>query len=67
MGIDHKYEKALYKALLAAGMNMSAHGTSWPLCRPDKEEGIKLVKRFSDLVFGSSPPKVRQDRPGGRH
>lgn len=52
MGIDHKYEKALYKALLAAGMQMSAHGTLLAtLADRDKEEGIKLVKRFYNLGF----------------
>jgi len=52
MGIDHTYEKALYKALLAAGMQMSAHGTLLAtLADRDKEEGIKLVKRFYNLGF----------------
>ncbi|NLI90738.1 MAG: carbamoyl-phosphate synthase large subunit [Peptococcaceae bacterium] len=52
MGIDRKYEKALYKALLAAGMHMSAHGTLLAtLADRDKEEGIKLVQRFYHLGF----------------
>ncbi len=52
MGIDQKYEKALYKALLAAGMHMSAHGTLLAtLADRDKKEGIELVKRFYNLGF----------------
>lgn len=52
MGIDRTYEKALYKALLAAGMQMSAHGTVLAtLADRDKEEGIKLVERFYHLGF----------------
>ena len=52
MGIDRTYEKALYKALLAAGMHMLAHGTLLAtLSDRDKEEGIKLVQRFYNLGF----------------
>ncbi len=52
MGIDRNYEKALYKALLAAGMHMSVHGTLLAtLADRDKEEGIKLVQRFHNLGF----------------
>ena len=52
MGIDRTYEKALYKALLASGMHMLAHGTVLAtLSDRDKEEGIKLVQRFYKLGF----------------
>lgn len=52
MGIDYRYEKALYKGLLAAGMRMFAHGTLLvTLADRDKEDGVKLVKRFYDLGF----------------
>lgn len=52
MGIDRTYEKALYKALLASGMHMLAHGTLLAtLADRDKEEGIKLVHRFYNLGF----------------
>jgi len=52
MGIDTQYEKALFKALLAAGMRMSVHGTLLAtLADRDKQEGIKLVKRFYYLGF----------------
>lgn len=52
MGMDTNYEKALYKALLAAGMQMSVHGTLLAtLADRDKAEGIKLVQRFAGLGF----------------
>jgi carbamoyl-phosphate synthase large subunit len=52
MGIDRTYEKALYKALLGAGFNMSAHGTLLvTLADRDKEEGLPLVRRFAELGF----------------
>lgn len=52
MGIDRTYEKALFKALVGAGMQMSAYGTLLAtLADRDKEEGIKLVKRFYNLGF----------------
>ncbi len=52
MGIDYQYQKALYKALLAAGMHMSVHGALLAtLADRDKEEGIKLVQRFYKLGF----------------
>ncbi len=52
MGIDHQYQKALYKALLAAGMQMSVYGTLLAtLADRDKAEGIKLVRRFNKLGF----------------
>lgn len=52
MGMDYNYEKALYKALLASGLQMSAYGTLLAtLADRDKEEGIKLVQRFYNLGF----------------
>ncbi|NLO97948.1 MAG: carbamoyl-phosphate synthase large subunit, partial [Peptococcaceae bacterium] len=52
MGIDYQYQKALYKALLAAGLRMSVHGTLLAtLADRDKEEGLKLVERFYKLGF----------------
>jgi carbamoyl-phosphate synthase large subunit len=52
MGIDHQYQKAIYKALLAAGMEMSVYGTLLAtLADRDKAEGIKLVRRFNKLGF----------------
>lgn len=52
MGVDRTYEKALYKALLAGGFNMSAHGSLLvTLADRDKVEGLPLVKKFADLGF----------------
>ncbi len=52
MGMDRNYEKALHKALLAAGMHISAHGTLLvTLADRDKAEGLELVRRFSNLGF----------------
>jgi carbamoyl-phosphate synthase large subunit len=52
MGIDYQYGKALYKALLAAGMRMSVHGTLLAtLADRDKAEGVALVRRFHNLGF----------------
>ncbi|ADY55040.1 carbamoyl-phosphate synthase large subunit [Syntrophobotulus glycolicus DSM 8271] len=52
MGTDSTYEKALHKALLAAGMHISAHGTLLvTLADRDKAEGLQLVRRFYDLGF----------------
>lgn len=52
MGMDRTYEKALYKALLGAGLSMSAHGSLLvTLADRDKQEGIPLVARFAELGF----------------
>ncbi|AHF10542.1 MULTISPECIES: carbamoyl-phosphate synthase large subunit [Dehalobacter] len=52
MGIDYDYEKALQKALMAAGMQISVYGTLLAtLADRDKEDGIRLVKRFAKLGF----------------
>lgn len=52
MGADKTYEKALYKALLASGLSMAAHGTLLvTLADRDKAEGLPIVKRFQDLGF----------------
>lgn len=52
MGMDRTYEKALYKALLASGLSMAAHGNLLvTLADRDKTEGLPIVKRFHDLGF----------------
>ncbi|NLY90014.1 MAG: carbamoyl-phosphate synthase large subunit [Firmicutes bacterium] len=52
MGLDYQYRKALYKALLAAGLQMSASGTLLAtLADRDKAEGIPLIRRFHALGF----------------
>ncbi|KLU60508.1 carbamoyl-phosphate synthase large chain [Peptococcaceae bacterium CEB3] len=52
MGVDRTYEKALYKALLGAGISMRDHGTVLvTLADRDKEEGSALVRRLVGLGF----------------
>jgi carbamoyl-phosphate synthase large subunit len=52
MGWDYSFEKALYKALLAAGISMVTHGCILvTLADRDKDEGVSLMERFSNLGF----------------
>jgi carbamoyl-phosphate synthase large subunit len=48
MGKDHTLEKALYKGLIASGMNIQRFGTVlFTVADKDKQEALKLAKRFS--------------------
>ncbi|MBL4952617.1 carbamoyl-phosphate synthase large subunit [Neobacillus sp. YIM B02564] len=48
MGKDLILEKALYKGLVASGMNIQKHGTVlFTIADKDKEEALKLAARFS--------------------
>lgn len=52
MGIDRTYEKALYKALLGAGLSFTTYGSVFvTLADRDKAEGIALARRFADIGF----------------
>lgn len=52
MGLDRTYEKALYKALLSAGMSFTTYGSVLvTLADRDKEEGAALARRFAELGF----------------
>lgn len=52
MGIDRTYEKALYKALLGAGVSVTTYGSVFvTLADRDKEEGVALARRFADIGF----------------
>ncbi|WP_088187652.1 carbamoyl-phosphate synthase large subunit [Desulfosporosinus sp. FKA] len=52
MGMDRTYEKALYKALLSAGLSFTPYGTVLvTLADRDKAEGVDLVRRFVELGF----------------
>ena len=52
MGIDRTYEKALYKALLGAGLSFTTYGSVFvTLADRDKAEGVALVRRFADIGF----------------
>ncbi|WP_407307513.1 carbamoyl-phosphate synthase large subunit [Desulfosporosinus sp. SB140] len=52
MGMDRTYEKALYKALLGAGLTFTTYGSVLvTLADRDKAEGVELVRRFVELGF----------------
>jgi len=52
MGIDRTYEKALYKALLGAGLSFTTYGSVFvTLADRDKAEGLALARRFADIGF----------------
>ncbi|CEG22415.1 Carbamoyl-phosphate synthase large chain [Planococcus massiliensis] len=52
MGRDSTLEKALYKGLVAAGMEIKDHGTVlMTVSDKDKEEAIGLAKRFTAIGY----------------
>lgn len=52
MGVDPILEKALYKALLAAGMSIPSSGTILAtIADKDKDEALPIIKGFHDLGF----------------
>lgn len=52
MGKDSTLEKALYKGLVAAGMEIKDHGTVlMTISDKDKEEAIGLAKRFTAIGY----------------
>ncbi|MCA0988007.1 carbamoyl-phosphate synthase large subunit [Guptibacillus algicola] len=52
MGRDCTLEKALYKGLVASGMNIPTHGSVlFTIADKDKEEGVELVKRFHSIGY----------------
>lgn len=52
MGMDRTYEKALYKALLGAGLSFTTYGSVLvTLADRDKAEGVALARRFADIGF----------------
>ncbi len=52
IGYDDKLSRAMYKALVASGMNLQNYGTVIvTLADEDKEEALPLVKRFFDMGF----------------
>ncbi|MFA9456155.1 carbamoyl-phosphate synthase large subunit [Halalkalibacter sp. AB-rgal2] len=52
MGRDHTLEKALYKGLVASGMQIPTHGSVlFTVADKDKEEALALVERFHGLGF----------------
>ena len=52
IGYDDKLNRALYKALQAAGTNLRNYGTVFvTVSDSDKEEALPLVRRFYNLGF----------------
>lgn len=52
MGKDTTLEKALYKGLIASGMNIQPFGTVlFTVADKDKEESLKLAKRFAAIGY----------------
>jgi carbamoyl-phosphate synthase large subunit len=52
MGKDVTLEKALYKGLVASGMNIQKFGTVlFTVADKDKQEALKLAKRFSVIGY----------------
>lgn len=52
MGIDYHYSRALYKAIVGAGMSIPKNGCIlFTVADKDKEEMKELAKAFSDLNF----------------
>jgi len=52
MGMDRTYEKALYKALLGAGLSFTTYGSVFlTLADRDKAEGVALARRFAEIGF----------------
>lgn len=50
---DDTLEKALYKALLASGVKIPLHGNVLlTVADADKQEGLKIAKRFSNIGYG---------------
>ncbi|MCR5594461.1 MAG: carbamoyl-phosphate synthase large subunit [Lachnospiraceae bacterium] len=52
IGYDEKLHRAMFKALIASGIELPNFGTVlFTLADEDKEEGLPLAKRFYDLGF----------------
>ncbi len=52
IGYDDKLNRALYKALQAAGMHLQNYGTVFAtIADEDKEEALPLIRRFYNLGF----------------
>ena len=52
IGYDDKLNRALYKALQAAGMRLQNYGTIFAtIADKDKEEALPLIRRFYNLGF----------------
>lgn len=53
LGSDVNLEKALYKALVASGINVPTHGNVlMTIADDDKQEALELAKRFANIGYG---------------
>ncbi len=58
IGYDDKLNRALYKALQAAGTRLQNYGTVFAtIADKDKEEALPLIRRFYDLGFNIEATK----------
>ncbi|GGI14370.1 carbamoyl-phosphate synthase large subunit [Gottfriedia solisilvae] len=68
MGKDVSLQKALYKALIAAGMHIPTHGSVIiTVADKDKEEVVNIAKRFHEIgftVFGTEGTKNHLENHG---
>lgn len=52
MGRDYSLEKALYKGLVASGMNIPTHGSVlFTVADKEKEEALQLIRRFHRIGY----------------
>ena len=52
IGYDHKLHRAVYKAMIAAGLMLRNYGTVLvSVADEDKEETVPLIRRFYDMGF----------------
>ncbi len=52
MGKDETLNKALYKSLVASGLDVKDHGTAlFTIADKDKDEAVELAKRFSQCGY----------------
>lgn len=52
MGRDQTLEKALYKGLVASGMNIPAHGAVlFTIADKDKSESVSIARRFHEIGY----------------
>ncbi len=62
MGVDSSYSKALYKAMVAAGIDVATSGSMLvTVADQDKEESIDIIKGFVDLGYSVHATKGTAD------
>ncbi|MCR5232516.1 MAG: carbamoyl-phosphate synthase large subunit [Lachnospiraceae bacterium] len=62
IGYDDRLHRAMYKALIASGIQLQNYGTVLvTLADEDKEEALPLIKRFYDLGFNIEATTVTAD------